>query len=158
MGLLANTAGSRHGYDLAREFQPDSDLGEIIRLEPGMLYHHLKKMERLGWVSSHREQVDRRPARSVCSLTEEGRVELERWMREPVGHTREIRLVFLVKLYLARQFDSNLAHELIAHQIATLEEIGSGRSDSTADGEFSRAVRRLRLSQTQTALEWLRSL
>ena len=106
LGLLAQPPGSRHGYDLAREFQPGSELGEIIRLEPGMLYHHLKKMERAGWVSSQQEMVDRRPARFVYPLTDAGQSELDRWMREPVGHTREIRLAFLVKLYLARQTDA----------------------------------------------------
>ena len=49
--------------------------------------------------------VERRPARFVYTLTTAGEAELDRWMSEPVGHTREIRLAFLVKLYLARQTD-----------------------------------------------------
>jgi PadR family transcriptional regulator, regulatory protein AphA len=158
LGLLAQSTGSRHGYDLAREFQSGSELGEVIRLEPGMLYHHLKKMERAGWVTSHQEVVERRPARSVYTLTPEGAAELDRWMGEPVGHTREIRLAFLVKLYLARQTDPALAERLTREQIATLEEIEAAHRTDGDSGEFSSAVRALRLSQTRTALAWLRSL
>lgn len=158
LGLLAQSPSSRHGYDLAREFAPGSELGEIIRLEPGMLYHHLKKLERGGWVSSHQEIVDRRPARSVYTLTESGRDELKRWMAEPVGHTREIRLEFLVKLYLARRTDTDLAERLVAQQIATLEEIESDRRADLTGAPFTIAVRELRQAQTRTALEWLRNL
>jgi DNA-binding PadR family transcriptional regulator len=158
LGLLAQSSSSRHGYDLAKEFAPGSDLGEIIRLEPGMLYHHLKKLERDGWVTSHQEVVDRRPARSVYSLTPSGRSELDRWLSEPVGRTREIRLEFLVKLYLARRIDPDRAKRLIAEQIDTLEEIEAERVGSPPVASFTGAVRALRLAQTQTALEWLRNL
>ncbi|HET7056879.1 MAG TPA: PadR family transcriptional regulator [Thermomicrobiales bacterium] len=158
LGLLAQSTGSRHGYDLAREFQSGSELGEVIRLEPGMLYHHLKKMERAGWVTSHQEVVERRPARSVYALTLAGEAELDRWMSEPVGHTREIRLAFLVKLYLARQTDSALAERLIREQIATLGEIETTHLTDANGGDFSAAVRALRLAQTRTALAWLRTL
>jgi DNA-binding PadR family transcriptional regulator len=158
LGLLARSPESRHGYDLAREFQPGSELGEIIRLEPGMLYHHLKKLERAGWVTSQQEVVDRRPARLVYTLTSAGRQELDRWLREPVGHTREIRLEFLVKLLLAGQTDSALQNRLVEEQIARLEEIASSLASDEAVAGFSAQVRELRLAQTQTALAWLRSL
>jgi DNA-binding PadR family transcriptional regulator len=158
LGLLAMSDGSRHGYDLARAFQPDSELGEIIKLEPGMLYHHLKKLERLGWVTSHQEQVDRRPARSVYTLTDSGRDELANWMTEPVEHTREIRLAFLVKLYLARQSDPDRAAALVDEQIATLERVEMGQREMPETGSFSEHVRDLRQAQTRTAITWLKSL
>ena len=158
LGLLARSPESRHGYDLAREFQPGSELGEIIRLEPGMLYHHLKKLERAGWVTSQQEVIDRRPARLVYTLTDAGRAELDRWLREPVGHTREIRLEFLVKLLLAGQTEPGLRDCLIAEQIARLSEIESSLASDGESAGFSAQVRALRLAQTRTALTWLRSL
>jgi len=79
-----------------------------------MLYHHLKKMEKSGWVVSSVEQQSSRPARQVYDLTESGRAELNRWLSEPVKHTREIRLEFLVKLYFARRTDPDLAVALVA--------------------------------------------
>ena len=53
LGLLAlSESGKGHGYVLARQFSPEAPLGNVVRLEPGMVYHHLKKLERLGWVTA----------------------------------------------------------------------------------------------------------
>ena len=47
---------------------------------------------------------------------------------------------------------------LIREQIATLETIESGHQSDGTSGDFSASVRELRLAQTRTALDWLRSL
>ena len=81
LGLLAlNDDGSGHGYDLARQFGHDAALGNVIRLEPGMVYHHLKKLERLGWVA-RLSGSSGRPARRPIAITEVGRAELDRWLK-----------------------------------------------------------------------------
>ena len=103
LGLLAMAeGGASHGYDLARQFAEGQPLGEVLRLEPGMLYPHLKKLGRRGWVEAETEERASRPARRIYRLTGAGRDELARWLGEPVSHTREIRLEFLVKLRFAR--------------------------------------------------------
>src|SRR5215204_813933 len=84
LGLLAlSESGIGHGYDLARQFSPDAPLGNIVRLEPGMVYHHLKKLERLGWVTAMPESAPGRPARRLFALSSSGRTELARWLSEP---------------------------------------------------------------------------
>jgi hypothetical protein len=75
-----------------------------------------------------------------------------------VGHTREIRLEFLVKLLLARQTDPALCERLVKEQVARLEEIESSLASDEGVAGFSAQVRALRLAQTRTALTWLRSL
>jgi DNA-binding PadR family transcriptional regulator len=167
LGLLDLEDGSGHGYDLARNFADGQPLANVLRLEPGMLYHHLKKMERNGWVDSSTEQQSSRPARQVYHLTDEGRAELQRWLAEPVQHTREIRLEFLVKLYFARRFDSELAEALIAGQLdasrrweETLSEqlaAADSSNNSESDRAFTRTVLELRLAQTRAAIAWLLS-
>lgn len=169
LGLLAQSADGAHGYDLARNFSVDEPLGAIVRLEPGMLYHHLKKLDKAGWVTATIEQQGTRPPRQVYQLTDEGRAELRRWLTEPVERTREIRLDFLVKLFFAQRTESALAEELIAHQretlarnLASLTEQARSlaeRSDlDDADREFTLAVLDLRRSQTEAALRWLDAL
>lgn len=165
LGLLDADAGSGHGYDLARNFADGQPLANVLRLEPGMLYHHLKKLEKNGWVVSSVEQQPTRPARQVYRITEAGREELRRWLAEPVRHTREIRLEFLVKLYFARRFDGELARELIAGQLdacrqwerSITEQIQAidGSENSEADRAFTRTVLDLRLAQTRAAIQWL---
>ena len=167
LGLLAmRESGSGHGYELARSFGPDAPLGNVIRLEPGMVYHHLKKLERLGWVRELPDASPERPARRPFALSSSGREELLRWLGEPVAHTREIRLEFLVKLYLALALEPALAMRLIDEQrdmcsrlIESLSE--QRRHDRETRGDefgairFGEMVLDMRLAQTEAALVWL---
>jgi DNA-binding PadR family transcriptional regulator len=167
LGLLASSeGGSGHGYDLARHFGPEEPLGNVMRLEPGMVYHQLKKIERMGWVSVVPDSPDARPARRTFRLTESGRAELWRWLAEPVAHTREIRLEFLVKLYFALILDSALATRLIDEQRETcariIESIAErlpretlGASKHTRAQWFGEMVLDMRLAQSRAALAWL---
>ena len=168
LGLLAleDNDGRGYGYDLARHFGDGQPLAEVFRLEPGMLYHHLKKLARAGWVDAAVEPQGARPPRRVYRLTPAGRAELRRWLTEPVAHTREIRLEFLVKLFFARRLDPARAERLLAEQLGTcrrLEASLSGQLAATtgptdADEEarhFTRLVLDLRLAQTRAAAAWL---
>jgi DNA-binding PadR family transcriptional regulator len=170
LGLLAASAsGSGHGYDLARHFGPGAPLGNVLRLEPGMVYHHLKKLERLGWVAALADTTAGRPSRRVFALTDAGRDELDRWLAEPVAHTREIRLEFLAKLYFALLLDPRLALRLIDDQrdmcrriLDSLADRREGDEDAARDDprthRFGALVLDMRMAQTQAALTWLDSV
>ena len=167
LGLLAlSESGIGHGYDLARQFSPDAPLGNIVRLEPGMVYHHLKKLERLGWVTAVPGTGTGKPARRLIALSSSGQAELRRWLAEPVARTREIRLDFLVKLYLALLLDPTLAVRLVDEQrqqcARLVESLSNGlrraRVDEKQDGDsanFGDMVLDMRLAQTWAALAWL---
>ena len=167
LGLLAlSESGTGHGYVLARQFSPEAPLGDVVRLEPGMVYHHLKKLERLGWVLAVPQAEPGRPARRLYALSAAGRDELGRWLSEPVARTREIRLDFLVKLYLALLLDPALAVRLVDEQrdlCARLVEslsnrVRSGQVDENRDAltaRFGDMVLDMRLAQTRAALAWL---
>jgi DNA-binding PadR family transcriptional regulator len=171
LGLLslAETDGSGYGYDLARHFADGQPLAEILRLEASMLYHHLKKLDRAGWVEAETDASGARPPRRVYRLTAAGRHQLGRWLSEPVTHTREIRLEFLVKLYFARRLDPSRAAVLLTEQQETLRRIAdslteqldvpdAGSAPRSADDAFTRLVLHLRLSQTRAAIAWLETV
>lgn len=163
LGLLYFEESGGHGYDLARHFADAQPLGDVLKLEPGMLYHHLKKLAGTGWVTVDVEPQGTRPPRQVYTLTEEGKIELLRWLREPVTHTRDIRLDFLVKLYFARLLDPALAADLVRGQLDKSREMESVLESRLADadtppGDFGRQVTDLRLLQTRAAITWLESL
>jgi DNA-binding PadR family transcriptional regulator len=155
-----------YGYDLARHFGPGQPLAEIIHLEPGMLYHHLKRLDRAGWVVGTLEPQGARPPRQVYQITPSGRDELRRWLAEPVARTREIRLEFLLKLYFARRLDPGLATRLVAEQATRLQRLAASLAEQIAalagaddeDREFTRLVLDLRLAQTRAAVAWLERL
>jgi PadR family transcriptional regulator AphA len=165
------SGGEGYGYDLARQFSAGQPLAEIIHLEPGMLYHHLKRLDRSGWISGSLEPQGSRPPRQIYTITDAGRAELSRWLTEPVARTREIRLEFLVKLFFARRINPELATRLVAEQretfrrlIASLTEqrAAAARAEDTdnrlGDRTFVREVLDLRLAQTRAALDWLDQL
>lgn len=166
LGALAHraTADGVHGYDLSRYFS-EGALAEIIRLEPGMLYHYLKKLARADLITSRVERQEGRPDRHVHTLTSQGQAALTAWLTSPVRATREIRLDFLLKLYLSRLIEPALADSLIADQhevmrrlVDSLRSQATGIAPDTPDAVFHRAVLDLRLSQTRAALAWLESL
>jgi len=161
LGLLALSDDRRHGYDLSREFQPGGALAGVIRLEPAMLYHHLKRLEGRGWTEATREPIPNRPPRQSYSMTAAGTDALDRWLAEPVAHTREVRLEFLVKLYLAHLRGPQLAGRLIAEQRAILTGLAASLREQGSrfpPESFPAAVNALRLAQTEAALAWLDSL
>jgi DNA-binding PadR family transcriptional regulator len=166
LGLLAlDDGGDGYGYDLARHFAAGQPLADVLRLEPGMLYHHLKKLARAGWVEASLAPQVGRPPRRVHRLTEEGRAELRRWLGEPVARTREIRLEFLVKLYFARRLDPARAARLVAEQRETCRRLEASLARQLAgvdpaatdpdDAAYRRLVLELRLAQTRAAAAWL---
>ena len=175
LGLIAQVGGDIHGYELARHFDPEQPLGEVLRLEPSMLYQHLKKLERRGWLTMSLQPQGPRPPRQLYRITAAGRAELRRWLEAPVARTREIRLEFLVKLFFAIQFDAERAERLVAEQhavcdqlaaslaaqIAAIDELNQDQTDPHVDAAppraraFQRMVLELRLAQTQAAAGWL---
>jgi PadR family transcriptional regulator AphA len=171
LGLIVLANEEAYGYDLAHHFAAGRPLGEVLRLEQAMLYQHLKKLERQGWVTGSLQQQGSRPPRQVYRVTPAGSAELRRWLEAPVARTREIRLEFLVKLFFALALDPDLARRLVTEQhamfrqhVASLErqiEALPGSTDSDTESRernFQRMVLDLRLAQTQAAVGWLESL
>ncbi len=155
LGLLRQ--GPRHGYDLTREFLPETVLGDIVHLEPSLLYANLKKLERDGLVRSTLQPQGTRPPRRMLELTERGVETLNRWLAEPVERTRDLRLAFLLKLYIARMGSSEDAARLVEGQREVCRRfVASLRAqlDSETD-EFRRLVLEMRLAQNTALLEWL---
>src|SRR5690606_39990016 len=89
-------------YHHARKYTHGAH-GDIIQLETGMLYHHLKKLDRYGMITTHVEHQTDRPDRQVHTLTAAGQRQLDHWLREPVRATRDIRLDFLLQLFFTNR-------------------------------------------------------
>lgn len=161
-----------HGYDLSRRLQTGS-LAEIIRLEPGMLYHYLKKLDRAGLVVTSVEHQVSRPDRQDHSLTAQGEARLHSWLDEPVRATRDVRLDFLVKLWFARALDPLRAVALVREQravitrlLGSLQEQRDGTTtesapddrEAVAQAAILRDTLDLRVAQTRAVLSWLNTL
>ncbi|MEJ7838350.1 MAG: PadR family transcriptional regulator [Thermomicrobiales bacterium] len=165
LGLLAESGDDGvHGYDLIKRFA-DGALADIIRIEPGMLYHHLKSMATRGWLITTVERQASRPDRQMHIITDVGQASLTTWLAEPVRATRELRLEFLVKLYLMERLAPHQVDQLVEAQysvidnlIASLEQQRNALNSEDPDLPFRQHVHDLRISQNRAARQWLLDL
>lgn len=162
LGLIARAGvdGPAHGYDLQRHLA-DSSLSHVIRVEPGMMYHYLKKLAGRGLITAEVSSQEGRPARRLHTLTAEGRAALEAWIVDPVATTREMRLEFLLKLWFARQ-DASAIARLISAQLGVIDRHIASLEDQMAtlatDDRFGDDVLALRLGQNRAIRAWLAGL
>src|SRR5947209_266242 len=125
LGLLAE--GPAHGYELHRAFAAEGPLAGIYRLEINQLYALLKKLAELRLVEQTGfAPVGNTPPRRSFAITPAGLAELNEWLHEPVPHTREVRLEFLIKLYFAAQRGPADARNLLLAQLRLTRQLISG--------------------------------
>lgn len=163
LGLLQ--ARPMHGYEMFQEFERGT-LGEIIHLEMSQLYAFLKKLERLGYIEAAIKAQGSRPPRKVYHLSEEGRTLFHAWLLEPVEKPRDIRILFLIKLYFLRPYTSEQAITLVQRQAEScerflqhLEQRQQASSDKQDPEHFlAHVVLRSRIYQTRSLLAWLTEL
>ena len=94
--------GDRTGYELGRMF--DYSVTHFWPTNLSQIYPTLQEMADEGLVTFRRVEQEKRPFRKVFSLTEAGRTELERWLREPLTLMPE-RDHFLVQLWFSADID-----------------------------------------------------
>jgi DNA-binding PadR family transcriptional regulator len=82
------------------------------------IYRELERMEASGWLTSSIEVQQERPNRRVYTITDAGRVELERWLHtfQPPPPHRE---AFLIQLFFASQLPNADIIALLEEQLAT---------------------------------------
>ena len=159
LGLLRD--GPAHGYRLAAAFQPRGWLGQILRLKMSLMYAYLHKLERQGWVAARGVSEDVGRPRRDFAITPEGKTAFDRWVAEPVGATREVRLDFMVKLAFAIERDPGLAASLVARQVqeagARLEGLRAQLAalDATERDSMVSLVLSHRACLTEATLTWL---
>jgi PadR family transcriptional regulator AphA len=162
LGLLE--ARPMHGYEMFQHFQSGA-LGQIVHLEMSQMYAFLKKLERLRYIAAELEPQGSRPPRKVFHLTEAGRQHFTHWLIQPVERPRDIRILFLIKLYFIRSVLPEELPCLIERQISAcesflqhLEALPTGYDVSQDMAFFDRVVLRSRIHQTRALLEWLHEL
>ncbi len=90
-----------HGFALVRLLDADGEIGRIWRIPKPVIYRALQRLEQLGALrATEPQQSSQGPARSPFSATSRGRALATAWLRQPVGHNRDIRSELLAKLAL----------------------------------------------------------
>ncbi|MEV4813487.1 PadR family transcriptional regulator [Micromonospora avicenniae] len=98
--LALLSGGPSYGYELKGEFE--SSVGpQWGPLNIGHLYQILDRLSRDGLVVAHREEQPTKPDRVVYEITDDGRVELDRWLGEPSPRSGGFRDDFFLKVTAA---------------------------------------------------------
>ncbi len=163
LGLLKGK--SMHGYEMFQQFQSGA-LGQIVHVEMSQLYAFLKKLERMAYIEADLEPQGMRPPRKIFHLTEKGQSTFLRWLTQPVEKPRDIRILFLVKLYFVQHYLPSqtlyLTEQQIqacAHFLKRLESKHLSIIDPANDETFfNHFVLSSRIHQTHSLLEWLHEL
>jgi DNA-binding PadR family transcriptional regulator len=116
----------RHGYEIATELAPETDLGTVWRVPRQLVYRALERLAALGLVEPRRQEPgEGGPPRQVYGPTRRGRERLAGWLREPVAHLRDVRGELLLKLVVAARLDVDATPLVEAQRSAFAEPLAA---------------------------------
>lgn len=134
LGLL--TQAPSYGYELKSSFEKaiGPQWGD---LNVGHLYQVLDRLERDGMVTRRIRPQAERPDRVVLRLTQRGRRELERWLKEPFIRQTGFRDDFFLKLFVASRLSAAAVRDVLRIQrescLSELNALGKHRRERRDD-------------------------
>src|SRR5258708_2024953 len=105
-----------HGYEMFQQFESGT-LRQIVHLEMSQMYAYLKKLERLEYIEAQVEPQGAKPPRRIFHITAAGRDLFHQWLTQPVEKPRDIRLLFLIKLYFMQRIMPEQSPYLLDRQV-----------------------------------------
>lgn len=132
LGILAE--GPNHGFALARQLDPDSEVGRVFSVRRPLVYRALDRLVDNRLAEPVTTEQAGGPKRVVHRITPKGRRRLQSWLNRPVRHVRDMRIEFLLKLSLLRRSDRTPI-ELIRKQRAALDPTLTALEEPATDPE-----------------------
>jgi len=119
LGLLAE--GPTHGFAISKALQPDTEVGRVITVRRPLVYRALDRLVDAGLAQPvHTEPGTAGPNRVIHRVTRSGKRRLDSWLGNPVGHVRDMRIEFQLKLALLQRLGRS-PQELVVLQRRALE-------------------------------------
>jgi len=151
--------GPKHGYELYKEISNPMGIGGVWRVKIGKTYSMLKNLESQGFISATYEQDGNRPPKNTFFLTQQGKNIFKEWMRTPIKHGRDLRILLLLKIYFLKRSGLFDGEDLILKQKAECENwkerYKPGLQDRNGENSFNWFVRKYRSSQIDGFINWL---
>lgn len=149
----------RHGFAVARILEPDGELGLIYGIGRPAVYRSIERLGDAGLLEYLGvEPGNRGPRRTPLSVTVAGRRVLEEWLWQPVGHIRQLRTEFLMKVALIARSGRDPG-PLVAAQTQIVTPIVAGIVDSRQYAlGTERVVAMWRAHSARAALRFLEEL
>lgn len=122
LGLLEN--GSRHGYDLKREY--DEHFGADKPLAYGQVYTTLARLMKAGLIEVDAIESGGGPERKRYSITDDGVVDVDAWLTKPEAPQQYLQNTLYTKVVIALLSGRDAHHILDVQRgshIATMREL-----------------------------------
>jgi tRNA-Thr(GGU) m(6)t(6)A37 methyltransferase TsaA len=157
LGLLCE--GPAHGWDVARAFGADGDLGQVWAVSRALVYRAIAVLRELGYVVDRGSTPSTTgPHRVLLTPTARGRQASRRWLARPTRHVRDLRSELMVKLLLLDRADKDRV-PLLQAQLVVLERGERALVLRVAEtSEFERTVAVWRLTTGRAARAFVEAL
>jgi PadR family transcriptional regulator AphA len=154
LGLIAERPV--HGFALARFVARDGPIGRVYEIPRPVVYRSISRLVDAGLVEPRGvEHGSGGPQRTVVGVTARGRRELRSWLRQPVGHVRDLRTELLAKLALLERLGSDPG-PLLAAQRRVLTPIVDALTEQKGQARnFDRTIIAWRYQVAQAAIRFL---
>lgn len=126
-----------HGFAVAKQLAPNSELGRILTVRRPLVYRSIGRLEAAGLAESVGvEPGEAGPDRTLYRATRRGRSELRAWLAQPVRHVRDLRIAFLLKVALLSRADrpvDALVESQRAELAGTFDALGNAEPVDAVD-------------------------
>ncbi|HVM65643.1 MAG TPA: PadR family transcriptional regulator [Acidimicrobiales bacterium] len=141
-----------HGFAVSKALGPEGDLGRIWTVPRPLVYRALTVLENDGLVEPVGEEAgERGPARTRLRATRRGRAAVDRWLRTPVAHVRDLRTQLLLRLRLLDRRGADM-RELAGAQLVQLRPILTSLQEQVTTSEgFDRLLAVWRYESAEAA-------
>lgn len=156
LGLLYG--GVSHGYQLHRRLL--TDLGQIWHLSQSQAYAILNRLEERGDIFAKEVPQEKLPPRRLLHITPQGERRFLTWLEEvSPASIHVLRTEFLTRLYFLERYFPAKVLPAFARQraaiAATLQRLQQMLQDIPETQRYNRLSLSLRLTQLQSALDWM---
>lgn len=157
LGLVRR--GALHGYTLLQELSRSEGLGEIWKIKISQVYAYLNKLEDQGYLTSERLQEGDYPTRRLYTITSAGEAAFLSWMATPVPSARDLRQLFMLKLYFINDVPPDVIQNLITDQITLCQKwLVNLESEKAKAVGWKHNVFTYRVELVRASLSWLELL
>lgn len=122
-----------HGFAIAKQLEPDSDLGRVLTVHRPLVYRALDRLQTNELVEAATTEPGRGPTRTVMRATRRGKSALRTWFVTPVDHVRELRIEFLAKLRLTERVAGDPATLVEAQRTELADRLANLASQDSDD-------------------------
>lgn len=149
-----------HGYQIYKYLTDMQGIGLVWKINMTNIYGLMDALERNELIHEiKQEHIEKEyPPKKYFAITSKGEEQFLLWLKKPVNHGREIRQVFLSKIYFAEKQGKEIYQKLIDDQIEECEKWRINITQLPEDNErFSQIVRSYRTTQIESTIAWLKS-